>query len=177
DTPPDLHSPEDPRISRRLLPGLFRALEDLTGTNFLERCRERARLVCDEIVDERGSSALWKALHRDVRMRDLINDFAAHIAPIFHDPARHYPLFVRRVANSLPVGQSDEDPELVFSWSHYLLVVRSLFSDFRDAYRQAGLDKRLDLHFEGKSRANIARALLALDKANKDLALESTGRY
>ncbi|MFA9459497.1 hypothetical protein [Thiohalorhabdus methylotrophus] len=172
EVPPGLTSPEEPRISRRLLPGLFRALEDLAGTAFLEGCRERAREICEEIVTEQGSSGLWEHLAEDPRARDLVNDFVAHVAPLFTNPAQHYGLFAQRIINTLPVGEADEDPELLFSWSQYLLVIRALFSDFRAAYRRAGLEKRLELRFDPECRANIARALLALDKANKELALE-----
>lgn len=177
DGPPGPNDPEGPRISRRLLPGLFRALEDLAGTALLEEYRRRAREVCEEIVAEGGSEGLWVRLARDPRARDLANGFAAELAPMFAEPAEPYPVFVRRIINALPVGTADEDPGLLFRWPHYLLVVRALFADFRNAYRNAGLEKRLELRFDAERRAHIARALLALDKANKQVAQEGAGAY
>jgi len=168
DHPPHLAAAGRLRVSRRVLPGFFRGLEDLAGVAFLEHCRERARELAEAVATEQGMAGLWVALPADPRARELVNELAVQLAPALLDPAANYPLVARRVINALPVGQADEDPALVFGWPHYLAMVRALFADLRAAYRDGGLGARLNTALDAEARANVARALLALDEAARD---------
>lgn len=170
DDPPHLANPDHLRISRRVLPGFFRALEDLAGVAVMEQCRERAREIAEAVAAEQGAAGMWQMLPGDPRAQALVNEFAAHLAPAFLDPEANYPLVARRVINALPLGQADEDPGLVFDWSHFLVMVRSLFNDFRPHNRSAALGERLAMAFDAETRANVAQALLALDQSSREEA-------
>lgn len=73
-------------LSRRILPGLFRAFEMMSGEETLSKYRAMAREIADELADLYGDSFSWTLFYNNDEARCLLIEILLELIQVFENP-------------------------------------------------------------------------------------------
>ncbi len=75
----------DDHLSRRILPGLFMAIQMMTGPELFEQCQQACKALVKGQKKTLGDDFLWRDFYQDKDPNELVNDAFAVIVPHFSD--------------------------------------------------------------------------------------------
>ena len=73
------------RVSRRMLPGFFLALNMMLGEDLVNEYQEQCQLIVSRLREERGEAFDWEQVYRHEQSKGLMLDAAVTIATYFAD--------------------------------------------------------------------------------------------
>lgn len=88
-------------ITRRVLPGIFMALDKMLGPDTMEDFQERARTIVDRIFPGNEKDFDWGVIYADSGARDLSLDALIAMAPYFEDTEKRMEWFLGIVNGAL----------------------------------------------------------------------------
>jgi hypothetical protein len=122
------------KLSRRILPGFFMAMNKMLGPELIETYQERCRKIVQRIRQGRSDEMRWEEIYADRDAQALVMEAEITIAGYFEDVAKRSAWFVEVVNNNLAPAPADAPPQ-VASWqlagpafAHFL---RALFGDIK----------------------------------------------
>jgi len=129
-------------VSRRVLPGLFAAFEQLAGHEFLHQCQGASRAILRARKEEAGDGFKWEDVYGHHGVNDLVDDLLIVVAWSFQDINVRLKWLLELINNNLaPPEDYAFEGEEVFKWTlreeGLLEILRALFSNFADKFANA----------------------------------------
>lgn len=121
------------RVSRRMLPGFFMALNMMLGEELVEEYQEHCRLIVERLREARGDNFEWDEVYTDPEARALLLDAAVTIATFFKNYDRRSQWFMDLINGHL--GPMDGAPREEGGWemtpAAFKRFLDHLFKDLR----------------------------------------------
>ncbi|MEQ8194848.1 MAG: hypothetical protein RIB59_10200, partial [Rhodospirillales bacterium] len=169
--PPNESLESERAVSRRVLPGLMLALEQLAGAEFVQQCQVAGRNVLRNVREEKGGDFSWNEFYNDPAINDIVDDLMAVVAWSFRDTERRIQWLLNLInLNLAPPEDYPFEGPAIDTWtlkrSALIEMLRALFADFRD--KLAGTDSRrqMERRYGQKACQAIQRLIENLDRAN-----------
>ena len=123
------------RVSRRMLPGFFMALNMMLGEELVNEYQENCQLLVERLREEHGSAFDWELVYGQPEAKALMLDAAITIATYFADYDRRSNWFIELINGNL--GPMDGAPKEEAGWemtpTGFKRFLDHLFKDLRDA--------------------------------------------
>lgn len=157
-------------VSRRILPGLMLALEQLAGAEFVQQCRVAGRNILKNVREEKGADFKWSEFYNDPAINDLVDDLMAVVAWSFRDVERRVQWLMNLInLNLAPPEDYVFEGTGIEKWTlqrtGLIDLLSALFSDFRDKLAQEDSSRDMENRYGQKSCAAIRQLIEMLDNA------------
>jgi len=122
-------------LSRRILPGLFMAIEMMAGPELSEQCHGASRGIVKAKREQHGANFRWRFVHEDPVAIELVNDLLAVVASHFADFEKRLEWLHELIDSHLAAADDYAfEGEAVKDW-HFdtlstIALLRALFSPF-----------------------------------------------
>lgn len=147
----------EPRLSRRLLPGLFRSLNMMLGENTLSEYRERAQQTASELSELYGPDFGWDFLYNDPNAKKLLLDALVGMTGAFSN-FPHRVSWLVDIINST-IHQSARSNDRTASWqigeAGCLMLLREMFEPLRKIINNAHLSRNFALSYDEEDVARV----------------------
>ncbi len=121
------------RVSRRMLPGFFLALNMMLGEDLVEEYQEQCQLIVSRLREERGEDFDWEMVYHHQQAKAVMLDAAATIASYFADYERRSTWFIDLINGHL--GSLEGAPREEAGWemtpAGFKRFLDRLFADLR----------------------------------------------
>ncbi len=122
------------RVSRRMLPGFFMALNMMLGQDLVAEYQEQCQLIVSTLREERGEAFDWEQVYVHPHAKALMLDAAVTIATYFSDYARRSGWFLELINSNL--GSLEGAPREEAGWemtpAGFKRFLDHLFRELRD---------------------------------------------
>ena len=122
------------RVSRRMLPGFFMALNMMLGQDLVAEYQEQCQLIVSTLREERGEAFDWEQVYVHPHAKALMLDAAVTIATYFSDYARRSGWFLELINSNL--GSLEGEPREEAGWemtpAGFKRFLDHLFRELRD---------------------------------------------
>ncbi len=167
--PPHEALDDDRAASRRLLPGLFIAFEQLAGSEFVQQCHVAGRNILKNVREEQGEDFNWNDFYKDPAINDLVDDLMAVVAWSFRDVDRRIQWLLNIINfNLAPPEDYPFEGEGIEKWTlkktGLVEILRALFSDFRDKLANQDSYREMEQRYGQKASAAIRSLIESLDR-------------
>ncbi len=168
--PPNESLDKDRAVSRRILPGLMLALEQLAGAEFVQQCQVAGRNILKNVREEKGQDFSWNEFYNDPVINDLVDDLMAVVAWSFRDADRRVQWLVNLInLNLAPPEDYAFEGTNIDQWTlkqaGLIEILRALFFDFRDKLAHNDGSREIEHRYGRKACAAIRRLIEMLDRA------------
>ncbi len=168
--PPNEPLGNEHAISRRILPGLMLAFEQLAGAEFVQQCQVVGRNILKNVREEKGKDFNWGEFYNDPVINDLVDDLMAVVAWSFRDVDRRTQWLTNLInLNLAPPEDYVFEGKGIEKWTlkqaGLVNVLRALFSDFRDKLAQDDSAREMENRYGQKACAAIRSLIKRLDQA------------
>lgn len=168
--PPNETLDNERAVSRRILPGLMLALEQLAGAEFVQQCQVAGRNILKNVREEKGEDFNWNEFYNDPVINDLVDDLMAVVAWSFRDTNRRIQWLVNLInLNLAPPEDYAFEGTGIENWSlnrtGLIEILRALFFDFRDKLSQDDSTREMEHRYGQKACMAIRRLIETLDQA------------
>jgi hypothetical protein len=169
--PPNESLENDRAISRRIIPGLLLAFEQLAGAEFVQQCQVAGRNILGNVRAEKGKDFSWDAFYDDPAINDLVDDLMAVVAWSFRDVERRTQWLLTLInLNLAPPEDYLFEGNAIDTWTlkrgGLIEMLRALFSDFRDKLANADSRRAMEQRYGQKAFRAITGLIEKLDRAN-----------
>ncbi len=148
---------EDGQLSRRLLPGFLRGLDQMLGPGPAAEFRQRATVIVERVQSQTGARFDWDAVYTNLEARRLVARAQIRIVPFYKDLERRKD-WQRNIINGNlapfdpDAGHCENEREWEFRLLDFLPLTRHLFS---------GLDAALsDIQIRGPLSGELGETVL-----------------
>ncbi|MEK9752392.1 MAG: hypothetical protein VW338_04170 [Rhodospirillaceae bacterium] len=122
------------RVSRRMLPGFFMALNMMLGEDLVSEYQEQCQLIVSRLREERGKAFDWEQVYVHPQAKALMLDAAVTIATYFTDYTRRSTWFIDLINANL--GSLGGAPREEAGWemtpSGFKRFLDRLFAELRE---------------------------------------------
>jgi hypothetical protein len=122
------------KLSRRMLPGFFMAMNKMLGPELIETYQERCRRIVQRIRQGRSDEFNWEEVYADRDAKALVLEAEVTIASYFEDVEKRSAWFMEVVNNNLAPAPGGAPPH-VASWEltrpAFLQFLRALLVDLK----------------------------------------------
>lgn len=122
------------RVSRRMLPGFFMALNMMLGQDLVDDYQEQCQLIVSRLREERGEAFDWEQVYVHPHAKALMLDAAVTIATYFSDYNRRSNWFLELINSNL--GSLEGAPREEAGWemtpAGFKRFLDHLFSELRE---------------------------------------------
>lgn len=156
------------RVSRKILPGFFMAVDKMLGEEPAEAFQVKTRAIVARLTPGPDAEPDWQRLYADADARGLALDALLAMAPYFEDFAKRRDWFLALVNGHLtaPVA-GDPDPDWELTPAGFERLTDALFADLRTALADTDLRAQLMKRHGGVAVFESGRALERMDRARK----------
>ena len=160
----------DRAVSRRILPGLMLALEQLAGAEFVQQCQVAGRNVLKNVREEKGADFNWTEFYNDPVINDLVDGLMAVVAWSFRDVDRRAQWLMNLInLNLAPPEDYVFEGSGIEKWTlqrtALIGLLRALFSDFHDKLAQEDSSREMEHRYGQKACVAIHQLTERLDKS------------
>ena len=168
--PPNEPLENERAVSRRILPGLLLAFEQLAGAEFVQQCQVAGRNILKNVREEKGADFNWTEFYDDPAINDLVDDLMAVVAWSFRDVDRRTQWLMNLInLNLAPPEDYIFEGKDIEKWNlkraGLIDILRALFSDFRDKLAQDDSTREMENRYGQKACAAIRSLIERLDQA------------
>lgn len=168
--PPNEPLENERAVSRRILPGLLLAFEQLAGAEFVQQCQVAGRNILKNVREEKGTDFNWTEFYNDPAINDLVDDLMAVVAWSFRDVDRRTQWLVNLInLNLAPPEDYIFEGKGIENWNlkrtGLIDILRALFSDFRDKLAQDDSSREMENRYGQKACVAIRSLIERLDRA------------
>jgi citrate lyase gamma subunit len=146
------------RVTRKVLPGFFMALDRMLPPERLEEYQERCRAIVSRIAGDDENTFDWRSLYGDEEANILLIDALAALAPYFEAFEKRRNWFLPLVNDNL---QKDENDTWELSPRGFLNLTLAMFTPLRTELR--AIDGRARM-FERYGAADCQNLQRIVDK-------------
>lgn len=155
------------KLSRRILPGFFMAIEMMASADLFEKCQMACKGLLHARKKELGDNFLWRDFYDDSDAVDLVNDIFVVIVHHFDDFDKRMHWFNDLINSHLaPVEDYAFEGDSITDWhldeDGMQELMRALFSDFYSRLGEESGHQQLDERYGMKTRQSIEKLLADL---------------
>ncbi|GAB6052728.1 hypothetical protein JCM17960_15480 [Magnetospira thiophila] len=120
-------------LSRRIVPGFLRCMEQMVGLDASVGYQDQARHVVEQIQAKQGTRFDWEDVYENPEARRMVRDVLMHILPFFAALKRRQEWFLNIVNNHLRPfdiarGDMPDEEDWKLTPAGFRLLARTLFS-------------------------------------------------
>jgi len=158
---------DDPdRVTRKVLPGFFMAMDKMLGEEPAEAFQAKTRAIVERLAPGANAEPDWETLYADAEARGLALDALLAMAPYFEDFVKRRDWFLALVNGHLTAPLAgDPDPDWELSPRGFERLTDALFADLRAALADTNVRAQLIKRHDGVTVFEAGRALERMDRA------------
>ncbi len=147
-------------VSRRALRGIFLALDNMAGPEFMQQCHGAGRRIFKQIKEDKGKDFRWMDFYDDRETNDLIDDLMVVVARCFKDFNARLG-WLRDLVNANLSGPEDYlfEGAGVAGWrlskEGLLEVLSALYSDFAEKLADEHGRRAIERRYGQKAMATL----------------------
>ncbi len=120
-------------IPRRVLPGVFAAVQMMAGHEVIEQFEQNAYLVMQRVRDDNQDEFRWETVYADPRIKNMVRELVVNIAPHFVDLPRRLEWLSAVINGHLaPVDSHSLVADWLLSEPGLLRIIDALFDHARE---------------------------------------------
>ncbi|CCQ75248.1 hypothetical protein [Magnetospira sp. QH-2] len=127
----------DDCLSRRIIPGFLRCMEQMVGLDASVGYQERARSIVERVQSTKGADFHWGDVYGDAETLAMVRDVLMHIIPFFAALQRRQEWFITIVNGNLRPFDAGRDLADEEEWKltpvGFHQLAKALFSELQDA--------------------------------------------
>jgi len=156
-------------LSRRMLPGLFDALEKMVGSDVLKK----GHILCKELIEDLKHTEqgfLWEDLYDNTQAQSAVDDLLIALVPHFENPMKRVGWLLNMINSDLAPAENYafEGPasrDWVADEHGVILLLRALFDRFKQTLSTKDGAMQLTEHYGAENIRTLMTLLTELDKA------------
>jgi hypothetical protein len=147
-------------VSRRALRGIFLALDNMAGPEFMQQCHGAGRRIFKQVKEDKGKDFRWMDFYDDRETNDLIDDLMVVVALCFKDFNARLG-WLRDLVNANLSGPEDYllEGAGVAGWrlskEGLLEVLSALYSDFAEKLADEHGRRAIERRYGQKAMASL----------------------
>jgi len=163
---PSAHQPVEPGkgLSRRILPGLLSALQQMLGPVLLEPYQNRCRELVRIIQTARGNDFEWEDVYADPTSQVIVNDVLVHISKHFSDFNRRRNWLIGLISTEMPLGEDSIERDWCFREPEFGMMMGALFKPLRKLMDSPEGRKRIKERYGSVACDVLADLFVDLDR-------------
>ncbi len=162
----------DGELPRRFLPGFFLAMDKMLGEERIAEYERQCADIIERIQNERGQAFSWSDVYADQEANTLVIDPLVEIAVLFDNLERRAAWFVELVNTHLGDESDSRQHHDTGDWrlTDWTLqrLLRSMFSDLDNAYRNETLRVYIAERFGERTCATVEKVLGRIRRISAD---------